>query len=303
MITRHGTLLLLTLIGLLLADVAQAKPDYLNAYEAGLHAIERQDWSRASALMQKALMERAEEASRLTQWFFWQPYVPHYYYGVARFHLGDCPQALRSFQLSEEQGVLIDEDELYPTMLDLRERCKGQRAAAAGPGDSQEQRVRVSDLAESGDRILGAADPLVTSPEGKKRMQQTRTGLNVAKVTDEEAERISELADGSAPPALDRAVTAFFSGNPRQALATLDGFEIDRESGAAETDRKKILAHVQLIRAAAAYRLYLLSAETDQNLLDRAVQYARAFKAAGHPVSPPASLFGPRFLDFLAASP
>ena len=291
---NRSVLVLSILFALLAAEASHAKPDYLTRYEAGLQAIQREDWNRASELMQKALMERANEASRLSQWFYWDPYVPHYYYGLARYHLGDCAQALRSWNDSEEQGVLLDEEELYPEMLSLRAECeqRGARAARRGPGDSSEPRVRVSDLAESGMRITDSAAPLATTPEGQRRLQRTRAGLDVAKTTDEEAERISELADGSAPKALDRAIDALFSGDPGQALAQLEAFQ---------DDDPKVMAHVHLLRAAAAHRLYLLSAKTDTGLRDRAIRYARAFKAAGHPVAPPRSLFGPRFLDFLAS--
>lgn len=285
-------------LGLAWAEMAEAKPDYLKRYEAGLQAIEREDWDRAADLMQKALMERANEASKLSQWFFWDPYVPHYYYGLARYHLGDCSQALRSWNSSEEQGVLLDEDDLYPRMVELRDICeaRGAREAQAGPGDSTEQRVRISNLADSGDRILDSAAPLVTSPEGKKRLEQTRTGLDVARTTDQEAKIIGDLADGSPPPALDRAINAYFSGDPGQALATLESFNVE-----AEGTHAKVKAHVHLLRAASAYRLYLLSAETDEGLRARAVRSARAFKAAGASVATPRSLFGPRFLDFLAS--
>lgn len=293
-----GLLVFVPVLAMTLAAPAKAKPDYLNRYEAGLQAIEREDWSRASELMQKALMERANEAGKLSQWFYWDPYVPHYYFGIARFHLNDCPQALRSWNSSEEQGVILDEEDLYSRMVELRDVCeaRGAREARAGPGDSTEKRVRVADLAESGTRIADSAAPLVTSPEGQKRLQQTRTSLDVAKTTDEEAERISILADGSAPPALDRAINAYFSGDPGQALATLESFDVD-----AEGTHAKVKAHVHLLRAASAYRLYLLSAETDEGLRARAIRYARAFKAAGASVATPRSLFGPRFLDFLAS--
>ena len=162
---------LAALLVLVPTDAAQAKPDYLKRYEAGLKAVERGDWDRASELMQEALMERADEARRLSQWFHWQPYLPHYYYGLARYHDGDCPQALRSWNASEEQGVLLGQEDLYSEMLRLREDCEaqGEREAAAGPGDDQEKRVRVADLAESGKRILGAAEPLARSEKDKQR--------------------------------------------------------------------------------------------------------------------------------------
>ena len=289
-------IVVLVLIAWLHAGEAEAKPDYLKRYEAGLQAIEREDWSRASDLMQKALQERANEAGRLSQWFFWDPYVPHYYYGVARFHLDDCGQALRSFNSSEEQGVLIDEEDLYPTLLDLREKCeaRGVREAQAGPGDDTEKRVRVGDLAQSASTVVDAASPLAKSEKDKQRFRDVQTGLTTVQATDKEAERISEMADGSAPRELDRAINALFGGDARQALALLEAYEVD-------ADDKKAKAHVNLLRAAAAHRLFLLSAEQDQGLGERARQYAQAFKAAGAGVAPPQSLFGPRFLEFLAS--
>lgn len=293
---RARMIVLFCLSGMLLfAEVGQAKPDYLKRYEAGMQAVEREDWGRAAELMQKALMERANETKRLPQWFYMKPYLPHFYYGLARYHLGDCPQALRSFEISEEQGVLIDRDELYEKMLGLRQTCsnRGARAARSGPGDSTEKRVSVSALAESGDRILEAAAPLAKSEKDQQRIQDTRTGLNVAKVTDEEARRIGDMADGSAPESLDRAIDAFFGGDPGQALAILEGFP--------EDDDPKVMAHAHLLSSAAAYRLYLLSAETNAGLRATATRSARAFKASGHPIAPPESLFGRRFLQFLAS--
>lgn len=284
----------LLLFGWLLAGEAEAKPDYLKRYEAGLQAVEREDWQRASDLMQKALMERANEAGRLTQWLFWDPYLPSFYYGMAQFHLGHCDQALRSFHSSEEQGVLIDEEELYPVMLELRQACieRGEEEAKAGPGDDTEKRVRVGDLAQSASTVVEAAAPLARSEKDQQRFEDVQTGLQTVQTADEEAERISELADGSAPPALDRAINAFFAGDAAQALATLEAFE-DPDA--------KVMAHVHLLRAAAAHRLFLLSAGQDEDLGERARGYARAFKAGGAGVSPPESLFGPRFLEFLAS--
>ena len=289
-------IVVLVLLGVMQAGEAEAKPDYLKRYEAGLQAIEREDWSRASDLMQKALQERANEAGRLSQWFFWDPYVPHYFYGVARFHLGDCGQALRSFNSSEEQGVLIDEEDLYPTLLDLREQCeaRGAREAAAGPGDDTEKRVRVGDVAQSASAVVAAAAPLARSEKDQKRFEDVQTGLTTVQVGDQEAERISEMADGSAPRELDRAINALFGGDAGQALAMLEAYEPDAED-------KKAQAHVNLLRAAAAHRLFLLSAGQDESLGQRARHYARIFKGTGVGVAPPESLFGPRFLEFLAS--
>jgi len=71
-----GLLVFVPVLAMTLAAPAKAKPDYLNRYEAGLQAIEREDWSRASELMQKALMERANEAGKLSQWFYWVAPIP-----------------------------------------------------------------------------------------------------------------------------------------------------------------------------------------------------------------------------------
>lgn len=294
MVSLRTTSVLALFFLLVAATPASAKPDYLKTYEAGLMAIERNDWERAAELMQKTLMHRADEANRLARYFFWKPFLPQYYYGVARFHLDDCPQALRAFQLSEEQGVLLNKEDLHSEMLGYREQCleQGVEAASAGPGDSQEKRVRAGDYAESGTRILDAAAPLAVTPEAQKRLEQTRAGLNVVKTTDEEAQRLGELGDGRAPEALDRAIEAFFSGQPAQALTLLEALD-DKEA--------KVKAHIHLLRAAAAFRLYLLSAGTQQSLRHKAIDAVKGYKAAGHPIAVTPSLFSPRFLEFLAA--
>ncbi|MEO1088117.1 MAG: hypothetical protein AAFY88_28115, partial [Acidobacteriota bacterium] len=248
---------------------------------------------RAAELMQAALQERAREARRLPQWAYFDPYLPSYYYGVSQFESGRCDQALRAFESSEEQGVLLRFEDLFDRMVDYRLRCReqGEEAAEAGPGEDTERKVRVAELATSADKVVAAAAPLAKSEKDQERFKDTRTGLSIVKTADEEAERIGEMADGAPPSALDGAVQAFFGGDPGRALATLEGF-VDEDP--------KVMAHVHLVRSAAAYRLFRLGHGRDGSLEARARRFAGEFKRVGAGVSPPQSLFGPSFLAFLA---
>ena len=82
-----------------------AAAQYLNAYKAGLDAIEAKDWPRAESSMSKALDERGEEKMKLPVKLFLRPYLPHFYLGYARFERGDCAGALAAWAESERQGV------------------------------------------------------------------------------------------------------------------------------------------------------------------------------------------------------
>ena len=82
-----------------------AAAQYLNAYKAGLDAIEAKDWQRAESSMSEALAERREEKVKLPVKLFLRPYLPHFYLGYARFERGDCAGALAAWAESERQGV------------------------------------------------------------------------------------------------------------------------------------------------------------------------------------------------------
>jgi hypothetical protein len=59
------------------------------------------------------------------------PYIPHYYLGVALSEQGDCAGALEAWQVSESQGFITKLDQ-YADLEERRERCR-QRIARVEP--------------------------------------------------------------------------------------------------------------------------------------------------------------------------
>ncbi len=95
-------------VAIVAASLVSGRPaaaQYLNAYKAGLDAIEAKDWQRAESSMSEALAERGEEKVKLPVKLFLRPYLPHFYLGYARFERGDCAGALAAWAESERQGV------------------------------------------------------------------------------------------------------------------------------------------------------------------------------------------------------
>jgi hypothetical protein len=89
--------------------------------------------------------------------------------------------------------------------------------------------------------------------------------------------------------ALEDGARQFFSGEYRQALATLDADSL--------TDAPLQL-QVHLFRAAASYYLFVHSGEKDQALLKRARDEAGACKRLNSQFTPDSRAFAPRFLAF-----
>ena len=83
---RFPSALALAVALLLAVPGAGAAQTFLEAYHAGLDAVERGDWPTAERLMTEATAERPEAAQRLIRHLQFKPYVPWFYLGLARYH-------------------------------------------------------------------------------------------------------------------------------------------------------------------------------------------------------------------------
>ena len=59
--------------------------------------------------MRQAIARKPEEKQRRV--LRRSGYFPHFYLGLARYHLGDCAGALASWAESESQGAIVGRDE------------------------------------------------------------------------------------------------------------------------------------------------------------------------------------------------
>jgi len=97
---------------------------FLEAYRAGIDAVERSDWTTAERLMKEATDERPEAAQRLIRHLQFKPYVPWFYLGLARYRQDDCAGALDAWAESERQGVAPSLTESWQEVVSGRAACQ-----------------------------------------------------------------------------------------------------------------------------------------------------------------------------------
>jgi hypothetical protein len=113
-------------LGVLLAVPHGASADYKDTYKQGVEAVEKSRWPDAARLMQAAIAGKSVEGETIR--FYGQrfePYLPHYYLGLALFNSGDCVGALRSWAVSESQGA-VRKTEHYRTLTRNRSACEAK---------------------------------------------------------------------------------------------------------------------------------------------------------------------------------
>ena len=149
----------LSLVLALLAAPVEA--DFIDAYRAGTEAAERGDWTAVERLMEEAIAERPEPAQRLLRYLHLNPYVPHYYLGLARFEKGDCPGALEAWAESERREVVRAAEEEWRRLTEgwaeCRRRLERRRRIEALAAEAQELQGEV-------DRLSSALDELLSDP-------------------------------------------------------------------------------------------------------------------------------------------
>ncbi|MCE7931155.1 MAG: hypothetical protein DYH17_07250, partial [Xanthomonadales bacterium PRO6] len=110
---------------LALAYAAAALADYRNDYLNGRDAAKKGDWEKARTLMQSALRERADPVARARLYgTIPEPYVPHYYLGLANARLGDCRAAVDAFENDASKAVIAGLKELAPVQARELASCR-----------------------------------------------------------------------------------------------------------------------------------------------------------------------------------
>ncbi len=297
----RGCVAALALI-LLLPPKTAAAPEASRYYKTGLASVEAGNWEQVDELMRRAIEERPGEKRR--RGLRRRGYFPHYYLGLARYHLRDCPGALASWAESEDQGVIIGRDE-YSELLRLKADCQKNGRPTLGknssgsvatpsseppPQKTGKEKVRtVQKVVEKGadptKKTLSAVER--AAPEGSHLGKVAGTGQKVVDV----AVAATDIVDLVLSPSekLEAAINAYFVGNPQRTLALLEGIDIS-------DPRAK--AQVLLFRSAASFRLHLLAGK-DKAHLRSARKNADLFQQEQWRDDFPAKLFDPRFVRFL----
>lgn len=278
-----------------------AAPEYLRYYSSGLTAADEGRWQQVEDLMRKAIEGKPDERRR--RLVRRTGYYPHFYLGLALYHLEDCPGALAAWNESERQGAIVGADE-FSDLLRYREDCEEHgrptsRSTAPTAGESApdergsstgKDKVRsVQHVVESGAdptrKTLGALED--AAPEGSRLGEAAGRGRRVVDV----AEQATEVVDVVLSPSqrLEAAIDAYFAGKPLETLRQLQGIDVSDP---------RARAQVHLFRAAASFRLHVL-AGGDPARLAAARESANLFRQERWRTDFPDDLFDPRFVRFL----
>jgi hypothetical protein len=99
--------------------------DYREVYRRGINAKNRKQWKDAATLFEQALQLRSTDTGErisITGFGNIEPYVPHYYLGLALMNLNDCAGALRNWERAEQDGA-IQKTNLYRDLEGGRRKC------------------------------------------------------------------------------------------------------------------------------------------------------------------------------------
>lgn len=212
---------------LALSAVARlASADYKDSYKQGVEAVEKSKWADAARLMQEAIASKPTEGETIR--FYGQrfePYLPHFYLGLALFNSGDCPGALRSWATSESQGA-VRKTEQYRTIVKNKGACEAKPAPPKPtpppplPGPDPAAVAQATQAAEAAlkraDDAMRAAtalagDPVLAPLWGQDAalgptQERAREALAAARAKLEAARRKPDLGPlGEAREAADRA--------------------------------------------------------------------------------------------------
>ena len=211
---------------IMLSVAAPLFGDYRTDYTAGLEAVQRRDWPAVERLMRAAAAGKGSEGRVRLYGMRFDPYIPHYYLGVALLEQGDCAGALEAWQVSESQGFITKIAE-YAGLQAGRERCREQVArveptpviaptAAVGPdvtaaARAARNRLEAAEEAAAGLASLRSDDSYRAAwnadPNLARRSEQTDSTLQSARARLAAGERNSsedelagavELADRAA---------------------------------------------------------------------------------------------------------
>jgi hypothetical protein len=131
--------------------VLTAHADFKRDYGSGKRAYNDGNYRDAVTDLEKAIADNAEAQAQVRIYGMrFEPYLPHYYLGQAKFNLGDCQGAMQAFRESIRQGLIQEQDQFSELQVNM--------------GVCESQVVDVSAIAQAADEaineLVDAADSL-----------------------------------------------------------------------------------------------------------------------------------------------
>ncbi|MFI5184357.1 MAG: hypothetical protein ACHQNV_08165 [Vicinamibacteria bacterium] len=204
----------LPLVLLLLLSAVGAKADYKDSYRKGIDALDRKRWHEVVRYMREAAAENPTEGERIKLYGLrFETYLPHFYLGAAYVNLGNCEQAVKSFETSRSQGAIRNHPK-WPELLDGLKSCEGAATKAPSPTPTpsrgpdpaalaqaaQAAEAAVAAADDTGRSVASlAADPLLTpvwsrEPALGRAEAEARDSLSSARAKADAGRRTSDLA-------------------------------------------------------------------------------------------------------------
>ncbi len=176
---------LLAAVLLALAGATAGWADDKSLYILGLKAADFERWREALVLFDEAIKEEDEAGGLVRPYGTWfEPYVPHYYLGLAFYHLGEYADALETWEESERQGAIC-----YP-----RSRKKWRNMARLRQQVPDLLQWELDRLSASIDRLRRKVDTLPAAAYALERSSpQASLEERLAEFEEEERRRDEEL--------------------------------------------------------------------------------------------------------------
>ncbi|HEY3176652.1 MAG TPA: hypothetical protein VGK94_12935 [Candidatus Polarisedimenticolia bacterium] len=166
-----------------------ALADWIDDYKSGVAALDRSDYDRAIQFLSKAVSDKPRErASAIkTTGMFFEPYLPHYYLGLAFYGRKEYEKALQELRLSAAQGVITKYAEQNSRLGSHLKLCEQQIAAApAKPVQDDSEARALAAARERSAQVLEAAGTFLTrrgaelTPEERARVETAMRDLSGA---------------------------------------------------------------------------------------------------------------------------
>lgn len=89
------------------APAGPTSPPWYELYRKAVADAELENWEGVAAKIQQALKANPKSERNVRTYGMWHAlYIPYYYLGLAQFHMGQKPEALKSLQKEEAAGVI-----------------------------------------------------------------------------------------------------------------------------------------------------------------------------------------------------
>lgn len=278
---RAGSFLRRSVVGLALMLVGvSVHAEYKYDYSHGLQALDAHEYAKARQLIQQALDDHPEPATRIRLYGqVWQPYLPQYYLGLTAFQQGDCETAIAQWNAPASRAVVAQVPAIAAAQTRDSEICRNKIAAASPK--------KPPALPYAGKAV--AENPRVakqTEPANTEIGRNATVGKNVA-IDRSPVAPAKPATPGNQPPQpLVDAFREYLAGNYAQVA------HIDPDSYAQPRPR----FHAWLVRAASKFTLARIS--DDAVMLDSARADVRSARALGSGATPDSEFFSPTFRAF-----